>query len=216
MERPLPLRRPAGGGRRPDAGPSAGGGAVRKERRDEKMDRSGGAGVDAGAGRLRSGLRFRAGPGEGERGAERGERQDPGPLPMGQKALEELAEPSALTVSCGWDQITLSWSGNASWSKAGPDGEGETWIACGLHPPGQSGIPGPLYRHPAGAGQTEGGGVASLAPALTLAFEVQPTQVTLRRWPAEYVGRTQEGRTRRRPWRQRTGPFCSRGRGLRV
>ena len=29
--------------------------------------------------------------------------------------------------------------------------------------------------------------------ALTLAFEVQPTQVTLRRWPAEYVGRTQEG-----------------------
>ena len=43
------------------------------------------------------------------------------------------------------------------------------------------------------AEQTEGGGVASLAPALTLAFEVQPTQVTLRRWPAEYVGRTQEG-----------------------
>ena len=35
--------------------------------------------------------------------------------------------------------------------------------------------------------------MASLAPALTLAFEVQPTQVTLRRWPAEYVGRTQEG-----------------------
>ena len=55
-------------------------------------------------------------------------------LSDGEKALEELAEPPALTVSCGWDQITLSWSGNASWSKAGPDGEGETWIACGLHP----------------------------------------------------------------------------------
>ena len=50
-------------------------------------------------------------------------------LSDGEKALEELAEPPALTVSCGWDQITLSWSGNASWSKAGPDGEGETWIA---------------------------------------------------------------------------------------
>lgn len=45
-------------------------------------------------------------------------------LSDGEKALEELAEPPALTVSCGWDQITLSWSGNASWSKAGPDGEG--------------------------------------------------------------------------------------------
>ena len=114
-------------------------------------------------------------------------------LSDGEKALEELAEPPALTVSCGWDQITLSWSGNASWSKAGPDGEGETWIACGLHPLDSQEYPVLYTGIPAGAGQTEGGGVASLAPALTLAFEVQPTQVTLRRWPAEYVGRTQEG-----------------------
>lgn len=101
-------------------------------------------------------------------------------LSDGEKALEELAEPPALTVSCGWDQITLSWSGNASWSKAGPDGEGETWIACGLHPLDSQEYPVLYTGIPAGAGQTEGGGVASLAPALTLAFEVQPTQVALR------------------------------------
>lgn len=59
-------------------------------------------------------------------------------LSDGEKALEELAEPPALTVSCGWDQITLSWSGNASWSKAGPGGEGETWICLRPPPPGQS------------------------------------------------------------------------------
>ncbi len=154
------------------------------------MDRSGGAGVDAGAGCLRSGLRFQSGAPAGESSGG-GDHRDPGPSD-GEKALEELAEPPALTVSCGWDQITLSWSGNASWSKAGPDGEGETWIACGLHPLDSQEYPVLYTGIPAGAGQTEGE-VASLAPALTLAFEVQPTQVTLRRWPAEYVGRTQEG-----------------------
>ena len=78
-------------------------------------------------------------------------------LSDGEKALEELAEPPALTVSCGWDQITLSWSGNASWSKAGPDGEGETWIACGLHPLDSQEYPVLYTGIPAGAGQTEGG-----------------------------------------------------------
>ena len=95
-------------------------------------------------------------------------------LSDGEKALEELAEPPALTVSCGWDQITLSWSGNASWSKAGPDGEGETWIACGLHPLDSQEYPVLYTGIPAGAGQTEGGGVASLAPALTLASRSSP------------------------------------------
>lgn len=119
------------------------------------MDRSGGAGVDAGAGCLRSGLRFRAGPGGG-REQRSGETTGTQVLSDGEKALEELAEPPALTVSCGWDQITLSWSGNASWSKAGPDGEGETWIACGLHPLDSQEYPVLYTGIPAGAGQTEG------------------------------------------------------------
>lgn len=131
-------------------------------------------------------------PGEGE-GSGAGESAGTQALPAGAEALEALEEPPALTVSCGWDQLTLSWSGSASWSKAGPDGEGEAWIACGLHPLDSQEYPVLYTGIPAGAGRTEGGGVASLAPALTLDFGVPPTQVTVRRWPAEYVGRVQEG-----------------------
>lgn len=113
-------------------------------------------------------------------------------LSDGEKALEELAEPPALTVSCGWDQITLSWSGNASWSKAGPDGEGETWIACGLHPLDSQEYPVLYTASPRGRDRQRGEEWPP-SPRAVAGFVVQPTQVTLRRWPAEYVGRDPGG-----------------------
>ncbi len=76
-------------------------------------------------------------------------------LPMG-KALEELAEPPALTVSCGWDQITPVLVGERQLEQSGPDGEGRPGLPAASTPDSQE-YP-VLYTGIPGAEQTEGGG----------------------------------------------------------